>query len=216
MKTQNRKTYESLRQIARRETILETTRELLSKHGYEGTTVRDVAAQAGVAKGTLYNIYGGKDGLIFSAVIDVRDDIRDRTIDLEPKGGLDDILKADQAVMERIVDNPAYAEAITRALLGAQGADLLATSLVDVPIELERKSLEAAKELGQIDPETDSRLLAHQLVMQRWGMLMALCLKRLRPEQLHRYATDALVRVLKSVALPEARSQLDSYLRAHA
>ena len=77
-----RQTYESPRQLARRAAILEATRELLTKRGYEGTTVRDVAERARVAKGTLYNIYGGKDELIFAAVIDVRDDIIGLTDDL--------------------------------------------------------------------------------------------------------------------------------------
>ena len=116
MSTQ-KQTYDSPRQAARRASILEATRDLISKRGYEGTTVRDVAELAGVAKGTLYNIYGGKDELIFSAVMDVRDDLRERTIDLAPRPGLDSILKSDRAVLDEILRTPTYVEAIARALL---------------------------------------------------------------------------------------------------
>ena len=193
--------------------ILETTRELLSKHGYEGTTVRDVAQQANVAKGTLYNIYGGKDELIYSAVIDVRDDVTNRMLDLDPRPGLDSILKADQAVIEQIVRTPTYAEAISRALFGAPPAKMLIPSLITTPIELTQRQLETAKELGEIEPAVDSHMLARQLVMQRWGIIMALSLQQISVDDLTLDASHAMVRILQSVALPDARAMLEGYLR---
>jgi AcrR family transcriptional regulator len=208
-----KQTYDSPRQLARRQSILEATRELLGKHGYEGTTVRDVAELAGVAKGTLYNIYGGKDELIYSAVVDVRDDVRERMIDLAPRPGLDSILKADRAVLEEIIRMPAYAEAVSRALFGPSSAKMLIPSLVGTPIELTRTELENAKRLGEIKDDIDSKMVARQLVMQRWGIIMALSLDQLSPDQLTRDLTHAMVRILQSVALPDARDMLEKYLR---
>lgn len=211
--TTRKQTYESPRQLARRASILAATRELITKRGYEGTTVRDVAEQAGVAKGTLYNIYGGKDELIFSAVIEVRDDISERMVDLDPKPGIDTILKTNQAVMEEIVRNPTYAEAISHALFGAPSANMLIPSLVAAPIEFTRKELESAKALGEIDPEVDSRTLARQLEMQRWGIIMALSVNQISADSLSREVNDALVRILQSAALPDTRAMLDRILR---
>ncbi|MBC8188473.1 MAG: TetR/AcrR family transcriptional regulator [Proteobacteria bacterium] len=205
--------YDSPRQAARRASILQATRDLISKRGYEGTTVRDVAELAGVAKGTLYNIYGGKDELIFSAVVDVRDDIRERTLDLAPRPGLDSILKSDRAVIEEIVRTPTYAEAISRALFGAPSARLLVPSLIGLPIELTRKELESAKSLGEIESDVDSDLMARQLVMQRWGLIMALSLHQLSIDQLEHEVTHAMIRILQSVALPKTRAMLDEVLR---
>ena len=205
--------YDSPRQAARRASILEATRELISKRGYEGTTVRNVAELAGVAKGTLYNIYGGKDELIFSAVVDIRDDIRQRTIDLAPHPGLDSILKSDRAVIEEILRTPTYAEAISRALFGAPAAKMLVPSLVGVPIELTRKELESAKLLGEIEDDVECELMARQLVMQRWGLIMAFSLNLLSVDQIQREVTHAMVRILQSIALPDARAMLDQVLR---
>lgn len=212
--TARKQTYDSPRQLARREAILEATRDLLSKHGYEGTTVRDVADQAGVAKGTLYNIYGGKDELIFSAVVDVRDDIVQRALDLAPRPGLDAILKADQSVMEQIERTPAYAEAIARALFGAPTATMLVPSLIGLPIEGTHKSLEAAKELGEIQPDVDTKMLARLLEMQRWGIIMSLSLGQISIDALKHEVAHGMVRVLQSVALPEAREMLEEHLRS--
>lgn len=210
----NRKqVYDSPRQAARRRAILQATRDLISKRGYEGTTVRDVAELAGVAKGTLYNIYGGKDELIFSAVVEIRDDVRERTLDLAPQPGLDSILKSDRAVLEEIVRTPTYAEAISRALFGTTGAKMLVPSLIGVPIELTRKELESAKRLGEIQEDVDSDMLARQLVMQRWGLIMASSLEQLPSDKIEHEVTHAIVRILQSIALPAGRALLDEVLR---
>lgn len=205
--------YDSPRQGARRTAILQATRDLISKRGYEGTTVRGVAELAGVAKGTLYNIYGGKDELIFSAVIEVRDDIRGRTLDLAPRPGLDSILKSDRAIIEEIVRTPTYVEAIARALFGAPPARMLVPSLIGVPIDLTRKELESAKLLGEIESDVDCGMMARQLVMQRWGLIMAFSVDHLSIDHLEREVTHAIVRILQSVALPDAREMLDEVLR---
>ena len=198
-----RQTYDSPRQLARRVAILKTTRELLTKRGYEGTTVRDVAEQAGVAKGTLYNIYGGKDALIFAAVIDVRDNIVFRTGELAPNSGLDQVFKSNQAVMEEIAQNPNYTEAIAHAIFGAPPAEMLVASLIHRPIKDTVVTLEAAKELGQIEPDTNSPSVARQLEMQRWGLILSVFIDDLPIDQLNREVTHAMVRVLGSIALPK-------------
>ena len=211
-----KQTYDSPRQLARRASILEATRELLGKHGYEGTTIRDVAEQAGVAKGTLYNIYGGKDELIFSAVIDVRDDIGHRTLELDPSPGLDTILKVNQAVIEEIVRTPTYTEAISHALFGAPAAKMLVRSLVATPIEVTRKDLDVAKDLGQVEPEVDSRALARQLEMQRWGLILAVSVGQISIDDLKSEVAHAMVRILRSVVLPDGQAMLDGYVRDSA
>ncbi len=43
------------------------------EHGYAGTTIELVVARAGASKGTIYNFFGGKDGL-FGALIEERTD----------------------------------------------------------------------------------------------------------------------------------------------
>lgn len=205
--------YDSPRQAARRKAILQATRDLISKRGYEGTTVRDVAEQAGVAKGTLYNIYGGKDELIFSAVVEIRDDVRERTLDMAPRPGLDSILKSDRAVLEEIVRTPTYAEAISRALFGPTSAKMLVPSLIGVPIELTKKELDAAKRLGEIREDVDSGMLARQLVMQRWGLIMASSVEQLSSDRLEHEVSHAVVRILQSIALPAGQARLDEALR---
>src|SRR5688500_16786813 len=48
----------------RRTRILEAARTLVTKHGYDGLTMRDLAAAARVSVPTLYNLFGSKDAIL--------------------------------------------------------------------------------------------------------------------------------------------------------
>jgi AcrR family transcriptional regulator len=53
-----------------RTAILTAARQLLAAKGYEGTTIRGVAAEAGIDPSMVMRYYGNKDGL-FAAAVDV-------------------------------------------------------------------------------------------------------------------------------------------------
>ncbi len=53
---------------ARRAHILSVARDLIEGHGYEGVTMRHLAAASGVSVPTLYNLCGNKDELLHQAV----------------------------------------------------------------------------------------------------------------------------------------------------
>ncbi len=48
----------------RRQRILDAAREMIEQHGVDKLRVRDLADAAGVATATLYNQFGGKDGIV--------------------------------------------------------------------------------------------------------------------------------------------------------
>lgn len=53
----------------RREQLIEVSRGLFAAKGYDGTSVEDVAAHAGVSKPVVYEHFGGKEGL-YAVVVD--------------------------------------------------------------------------------------------------------------------------------------------------
>lgn len=57
-------------QLRRRSNILSSARQLLSKHGYKGVTMRLLADHSGVALKTLYDYYKNKDDLLREAIED--------------------------------------------------------------------------------------------------------------------------------------------------
>ena len=54
----------------RREQILEAAREVFSRKGYNEVTVADITARAGIAKGTLYLYFRGKEDLFLEVIRD--------------------------------------------------------------------------------------------------------------------------------------------------
>lgn len=59
-------TKKTKKSLKRRNTILNEAEKLFIKDGFEKTTVKDIAAQAGVAKGTFYYYFDTKEDIISS------------------------------------------------------------------------------------------------------------------------------------------------------
>ena len=53
----------------RREQLLDVGRSLFAEKGFEGTSVEEIAAKAGVSKPVVYEHFGGKEGL-YAVVVD--------------------------------------------------------------------------------------------------------------------------------------------------
>lgn len=53
----------------RREQLLQIARELFAERGFEGTSVEEIAARAGVSKPVVYEHFGGKEGA-YAVVVD--------------------------------------------------------------------------------------------------------------------------------------------------
>jgi AcrR family transcriptional regulator len=65
--------------------ILEATRRIVGRFGYEGTTIDRVADEAKIAKGTIYLYFPNKDELLHSAVVEgIRDLNRELTASDDP------------------------------------------------------------------------------------------------------------------------------------
>lgn len=54
--------------LEKRSAILEAARRLFTTHGYDGASMDQIAAEAGVSKLTVYNHYGDKEALFAEAV----------------------------------------------------------------------------------------------------------------------------------------------------
>jgi AcrR family transcriptional regulator len=63
--TSHRSVKEKLREV-RAELILDVAEEMLTEKGYHDTSMDEIAARAGVAKGTLYQHFPGKEDLVFA------------------------------------------------------------------------------------------------------------------------------------------------------
>jgi AcrR family transcriptional regulator len=76
----------ALETVARRERMVAAAVELATAGGYEAVQMRDVAARAEVALGTLYRHYPSKDHLLLAALTEQAEGLRERIAQRPPDG----------------------------------------------------------------------------------------------------------------------------------
>ena len=106
---------------ARRRRLLEAASALAAEGGYDAVQMRDVAARAGVALGTLYRHYASKDQLLVSALAAQAAALRDRLEQRPPTGAsaaerVADVLRRACRSLER---QPRVTSAMVTALSSA-------------------------------------------------------------------------------------------------
>ena len=73
-------------QAARRQRVLLAALELGADGGYEAVQMRDVAASAEVALGTIYRYFPSKDALLAAAMLEWMEDLERRVTTSAPRG----------------------------------------------------------------------------------------------------------------------------------
>lgn len=73
-------------QAARRRRVIDATLELAAGGGFDGVQMRDVAAEAGVALGTVYRYFESKERLLLEANLEQVEALRVRLADRPPTG----------------------------------------------------------------------------------------------------------------------------------
>lgn len=208
MNTTKRK-YESARQIARQASILKTTREMLSEVGYHATTIRGLAQKAGVAPGTLYNLYNSKDELVLAAVEDLLTEIYVEA-DRASQPGIERILAVGEGLADTTVSNPEYAEAMGRALFGVDADDPLTETLYARGIPEFERSLCEAQAAGEVREDIDVHAVAVQLQAQAWGIVMAWLMGIVSLQELKKEFMRCQLVILAQVACPTAAAGINN------
>jgi AcrR family transcriptional regulator len=149
-------------QAARRQRVLVAALQLGAEGGYDAVQMRDVAASAEVALGTIYRYFPSKDALLAAAMVEWMEDLERRVTARPPRGETTaervyEVLRRAVATMER---QPQLAEAVITALTSddreAGGAS---TATTDVMQRVMRRAFP-----DDIDPEVEAaiaRVLGH-------------------------------------------------------
>jgi AcrR family transcriptional regulator len=116
---------------ARKARLIAAATALAAEGGYDAVQMRDVAARAEVALGTLYRHYASKDQLLLAAMAQQAANLRERLVQRPPTGDtpaarVSDVLKRASRALER-------APMVTKAMLVAMSSSEEAT----VPLKYE-------------------------------------------------------------------------------
>lgn len=212
MTTNVKRKYESARQLQRQSNILATVRAMLDEVGYEGMTIRGLAKRAGVAQGTLYNLYGGKDALVLAAVDELLSQLTGAAAEEAPDQGFEAILTLSGIVGEQVRATPRYADAMTRILFHAGPDDPLVDVLFARSYPFLKSQLEAARDRGDVRPEIDTDLVARHLTGQQWGVVLLWMMGMITVEENGRERCRSELMTLIGIATEPARKRLQARL----
>ena len=122
-------------QAARRERVIAAANDLASEGGYEAVQMRDVAAKADVALGTLYRYFPSKDHLLIAALAEQVSTLQTRLAQKPPRG---------TSAAERVVD------VLRRASRALEREPRLTAALVTALSSADPSVAEAKQEVNDI------------------------------------------------------------------
>lgn len=107
-------------QAARRERVVRAAHTLAAEGGYDAVQMRDVAARAEVALGTIYRYFPSKDAVLLAVMVQWLGDLENRVTRNPPTGAttVDRIMD----VLGRAVRSMEREPRLTRAVIGAMTA----------------------------------------------------------------------------------------------
>jgi AcrR family transcriptional regulator len=149
--------------LERRERILEAVRELIAERGYAGVTMRDLAVRSRVSVPTLYNQFGGKDGLLAAAVEGHLSGLLARASDDSGKPGHDRLLRILELCGQEMVRLSRYHRALLRAFMEASETDRLQVTLAAVLHEHLMTALGEMQASGALEGWVRPRVLADRI-----------------------------------------------------
>ena len=158
-------------QRQRRERILSSARDQLSRLGYEGLNMRDLAVEADVSTSTLYNLYQSKDFLILAALEDLLSELNDRVL-ATGVIGVERSLKNAEVYAAQIVETPLYAEAMAKMLFTAEQSDPIVKTLLGGSLSGQHEVLNEMIEADELDDAADRDFIARSMASTGWSAIL--------------------------------------------
>ena len=134
------------RQKQRRAGILAAARDLIAEHGYDGVTMRELAARSNVALKTLYQQYDNKENLLAKAVEDMHANVYADITATEQPTGFDKLMFIVDSVFTQNMDNDAY----SRTVSGILNRGATTTTFVETRKKAYRQALEQIRADGDL------------------------------------------------------------------
>jgi AcrR family transcriptional regulator len=143
--------------------VLTVAARLFRKYGYEGTSTREIAAELGIRKASLYHYMARKQDLLYQICIETLDaNLRRLKASAELPGTardrLERVIRKHVELTLSDIDKNATALAEMRALTGKQHEDVI--SLRDAYEEVIRNILRTGQATGEIRSDIDEHYLA--------------------------------------------------------
>ena len=198
----------------RRTAILNSTLLLLRTTPIEKVSIEAIAAEAGVAPATVYNLIGSRERLLLACVDRVLDSLRE---DLTREPANENPVKAALRIVERscdafIVDGDAF-----RQIAGAVNGISRSGETISVdPAQLQVTAMRAAQEAQLLHTDADPVAMGRQVFLSFNGAFFAWAARQLTDEGFRAAAVHGLWTVLVAGAADDHRDEFSARARKAA
>lgn len=142
---------------ATKQRLFEATLKLAGSRGLVGLTVDDIAAEAGVAKGTVYYNFGSKDGLIDAllryGVGQLADRLREHEAEPDPVTGLESLVDTG---LQFIAEYRGFSQILVSEMWRTPGQwHETLTLMREEVVSIVKAQLQRVADAGRLPPEVD-------------------------------------------------------------
>ena len=198
-----------LNQSKRRDAILDAAVALLSERANDEVSTEEIAALAGVAPATVYNLVGTRDEVVTALVARVLSRLADSIADLDPG---DPIAAAQLVVDQTVAAFVANSNAFRQVIAMAQRSAANHSFGVD-PSEFQVAAMRRAQQLGIIRDDLDAAAIGRQVFLSYTGAMTLWSAGRLDDAGFGTAARHGLVTALAAAATDAHRQRFLDELR---
>lgn len=186
---------------ATREALYRTATRLFAERGFDETTLRDIASEAGVSPALLYRYFPSKRAVVLALYDELSNAFVERAAAMPRGTWRQRFLFALEASLETLGPHRATLVALVPVLVGGRDANLFATATAFSRERVQRSFVAAATEAKDAPRGADGAALGRVLYLAHLGVLLWWLLDRSDGQRATRRLVGVLERVLGPVAL---------------
>jgi AcrR family transcriptional regulator len=188
---------------AARTRLYETAINLIGTRGYEATTLREIAAEAGVSVGLLYRYFPNKQAVVISLYDRLSAEFTSRTESMRPGKWRDRFLFALQASLDSLKPHRMALKALTPVLVGDADDGIFSTRTSFARLRVQEVFERVVKEASDAPGSAQAAALGHLLYLVHLMVLLWWLLDKSASQR----STGKLVALLRQL-LPAASLSL--------
>jgi AcrR family transcriptional regulator len=186
---------ESAQGAAARARLYDTAIELIAEHGYEATTLRDVANRAGVSVGLLYRYFPSKRAVVLALYDELSAEYAARAAEMSAGKWRDRFLFALNTSLQVLRPHRSTLAALVPVLVGDANEGLFAPATTFSRQRVQGVFLEAVKHATDAPSPEVAAALARLLYLAHLAIILWWLLDKTSQQR----ATDGLIALLKQV-----------------